>query len=77
MYIVMISDRARKCNIKPEVTQVDSKTIKVSEAASLLGISRISAYRAVASGQIPALKIGHRLLVPLAAIEKMLMVGEL
>ena len=39
-------------------------TISVEEAGELLGISRRSAYRAAARGQLPTLRIGRRLLVP-------------
>jgi len=45
-------------------------TISVPEAASLLGISRGSAYEAARSGGIPALRVGHRLLVPLASLAR-------
>ncbi len=44
----------------------------VSNAAKLLGIGRGSAYEAIKRGQLPALKIGRRLIVPRKALEKML-----
>jgi excisionase family DNA binding protein len=47
-------------------------TCSVSEAAKILGISRAPAYRAVARGEIPAIRIGGRVLVPRAALEQML-----
>ena len=47
-------------------------TITVPEAAERLGIHRDSAYAAAAKGQIPTIRIGKRLLVPLAAFERML-----
>ena len=47
-------------------------TLTVDEAARCLGIGRNSAYEAIARGEIPAVKIGKRLLVPRAALEKML-----
>jgi excisionase family DNA binding protein len=43
-------------------------TITVTDAADILGISRRSAYRAAAAGQIPVIKIGRRLLVPTARL---------
>lgn len=46
--------------------------ITVTEAAVRLGISRNSAYEAARNGQIPTLKIGKRILVPLVAFERML-----
>jgi len=47
-------------------------TLTVEEAAALLGISRAFAYDAVKRNQIPHIKIGRRVLVPKAALEKML-----
>lgn len=46
----------------------DCLTVSVNEAAALLGVSRSSAYEYVRSGQLPAVRLGRRLLVPLAAI---------
>lgn len=43
-------------------------TISVEHAGSILGVSRRSAYRAVARGQIPAIRVGRRLLVPTAEL---------
>jgi excisionase family DNA binding protein len=39
-------------------------TMSVEEAGRVLGVSRRSAYRAVARGEIPSVKVGRRLLVP-------------
>jgi excisionase family DNA binding protein len=47
-------------------------TITVEEAALRLGISRPTAYEAVKIGSIPSIKIGHRILVPLDALDRML-----
>jgi excisionase family DNA binding protein len=47
-------------------------TRTVEEAAAILGISRPSAYEAVRRGEIPSVRIGRRLLVPNAALAKML-----
>ena len=51
-------------------------TITVEEAARILGISRGSAYEAVRRGDIPTIRIGKRLIVPVAALERMLSVGQ-
>ena len=50
----------------------DKLTLTVNEAARCLGIGRNSAYEAIARGEIPVVKVGKRLLVPKAALEKML-----
>jgi excisionase family DNA binding protein len=44
----------------------------VEEAAQALGISRAFAYEAVARGEIPCIRIGRRILVPKAALAKLL-----
>jgi excisionase family DNA binding protein len=48
------------------------RTVTVPEAAIALGISRNSAYDAVKTGQLQVIKIGKRLLVPRAALDRML-----
>ncbi len=48
------------------------KTLTVDETASALGISRNAAYEGVRRGEIPSIRVGRRLLVPRAALERML-----
>jgi excisionase family DNA binding protein len=47
-------------------------TLSVEEAAKVLGIGRNLCYDRVKTGEIPAIKIGRRLLVPRRALEKLL-----
>jgi len=47
-------------------------TFTVEETAKILGIGRNSAYEAVARGEIPVIRVGKRLLVPKAALERLL-----
>jgi excisionase family DNA binding protein len=47
------------------------RTISVEEAGEILGIGRMAAYQAVWRGQIPSIRIGRRLLVPLAKLNEM------
>lgn len=47
-------------------------TLTVEEAAGTLGISRAFAYEAVKRGEIPSIRIGRRVLVPRAALERLL-----
>ncbi len=51
-------------------------TLTVDETAKCLGIGRNSAYEAIAKGEIPVVKIGKRLLVPKAALERLLAAGQ-
>jgi excisionase family DNA binding protein len=46
-------------------------TTTVEAAAKRLGIGRNQAYAAAARGEIPVIRIGKRLLVPIAALERM------
>lgn len=50
----------------------DRLTLTVPEAGRIIGISRGCAYEAAKSGQIPTIRIGGRLVVPKAALLKML-----
>jgi excisionase family DNA binding protein len=45
-------------------------TLTISEAAQRLGISRNGAYNAAKLGQIPTIRIGNRILVPVAALDR-------
>ena len=47
-------------------------TLTVDEAAKILGVGRNSAYQAIARGELPVIRVGKRLLVPKAALEKLL-----
>ena len=46
--------------------------IDVVEAGKMLGLGRSAAYAAAARGQIPTLKFGRKLVVPLVQLEAML-----
>lgn len=48
------------------------QTLTVEEAGAVLGIGRTAAYEAARRGEIPAIRIGRRLLVPRQALENML-----
>jgi excisionase family DNA binding protein len=48
------------------------ETTTVTAAAKRLRIGRNQAYKAVANGQLPAIKIGRRLLIPTAALDRLL-----
>jgi excisionase family DNA binding protein len=51
-------------------------TVTVDEAAKLLGLSRNATYDAVARKQIPSIRLGKRLLVPKAALDRLLENGR-
>lgn len=47
-------------------------TVTIEQAGQMLGISRRSAYRAAARGDLPALRLGRRLIVPTARLLELL-----
>lgn len=47
-------------------------TITVVEAGTVLGLSKDSAYQAANRGEIPTIRIGRRLVVPVPALLRML-----
>lgn len=54
------------------IPEAERLTLTVEEAATLLGISRAFAYEAVRRGEIPSIRIGRRVLVPKAGLQRML-----
>jgi excisionase family DNA binding protein len=56
----------------PAASQLERRVITLNEASSILRISRGSAYEAAKRGEIPTIRIGRRVLVPLVAFERML-----
>jgi excisionase family DNA binding protein len=55
-----------------EATHPEHRVVTVNEAALMLRISRGAAYQAAKTKQLPTIRIGRRLLVPLAALERLL-----
>jgi excisionase family DNA binding protein len=53
-------------------TDTNPLVIDVVEAGRRLGIGRSAAYQAVHAGQIPSVRIGGLIKVPVAALERML-----
>ena len=54
------------------MTTQEKKVFTVFETAKLLDLSLPAAYAAIGRGEIPHLRIGRRILVPVAALEKLL-----
>ena len=48
------------------------QTLTVEAAGEIMGIGRNQAYEAVHRGELPSIKIGKRILVPKALLEKLL-----
>jgi excisionase family DNA binding protein len=50
----------------------NSLVFSVGQAGELLGLSRGLMYEAVRSGQIPSIRIGRRILIPKAVLQRLL-----
>ena len=51
---------------------MEKKTLTIPEAGKALGIGRSAAYEAARTGQIPTIRIGKRILVPVVALNQLL-----
>ena len=51
---------------------VERATLSVVEAARIMGVSKNVAYEAARRGEIPSIRLGGRILVPRAALERLL-----
>jgi len=47
-------------------------TVTVSTVAKMLGINRKTAYESIRRGEIPSIRFGRRIVVPLAALDQLL-----
>jgi excisionase family DNA binding protein len=50
----------------------ERRTYSVPEVAQILGISRASAFAAARAGELPVIRVGKRVLVLRAALDRML-----
>jgi excisionase family DNA binding protein len=57
-------------NIPPK-TPFKSRTVSVEQAGEILGVSRMAAYKGIWSGDIPHIRIGRRIRVPLAKLNEL------
>jgi excisionase family DNA binding protein len=55
----------------PLKVPLKSRTVSVEEAGQILGVSRMAAYKGIWSGDIPHIRIGRRIRVPLAALNEL------
>lgn len=54
----------------------DRPVLSVEEAGAILGLGRSAAYAAVERGEIPTIRFGRRLVVPTAALRRLLQLDE-
>jgi len=55
-----------------EETAIERRTFSVDQAAAALGICRNTAYALAKNGALPTVRLRRRLLVPKAALDRML-----
>ena len=55
---------------------MDRATLTIEQAAQILGVGRSAAYEAARRGEIPTIRIGRRVLVPRAGLDRLLLVSE-
>jgi excisionase family DNA binding protein len=67
-YLPALADMIRSVSMKDK----NLLAISVVEAGRRLGIGRSAAYAAAACGQLPVIRIGGSLRVPLRALERLL-----
>jgi excisionase family DNA binding protein len=54
------------------MTDLAAQVLTIPEAAALLRVSARTLYAAAARGEVPAIRIGRRLVVPGAALQRLL-----
>jgi excisionase family DNA binding protein len=55
---------------------LEERVLRVPEAAALLGVSASTYYAAAARGEVPVVRVGRRLVVPGAALARLLGGGD-
>jgi excisionase family DNA binding protein len=53
------------------VEQSERLTMTVAEAAAVLGVSPSAAYGYVRMGQIPSIRLGRRILIPVSGLREL------
>ena len=65
-----------ECRMSHDKAAIERATVTVPQAGEMLGISRNGSYEAARRGEIPTIRLGRRLVVPLAALRRMLEEGR-
>lgn len=59
-----------------EFPMVNRKAVSVAVAAELVGLSETKVRQLIHAGEFPARRVGKRFIVPVAALDRWLMEGE-
>jgi len=66
-----LGDRQRS-DAGVEVGRAERLTVSVEEAAEMLGVSRGTAYNLVRTGDIPSVRLGRRIVVPVRRLRALI-----
>ena len=69
--------RASAVNEPPGTENQTRATYAIREAARILGLGKNQVYAAARNGELPSIRIGGRILIPRAALERMLEGGPI
>jgi excisionase family DNA binding protein len=53
-------------------SKMEKMVLSVEECCEVLGLSRNTLYERIADGSVPSVRLGKRILIPVAGLEKML-----
>lgn len=51
---------------------MEKKTVSTKEVSEILGIGRSLTLKLIATGKIPSIRLGKRILVPIAVLDKII-----
>jgi excisionase family DNA binding protein len=72
----MSLEHAPQRQAKRGTARLERQGLTVEEAGRVLGLGGSAAYRAARRGDLPLLRIGRKLIVPIQALERMMAEAE-
>lgn len=70
--LTLVSSEGYNIRMHANKTDPERATLSIDEVARILGIGRAGAYAAAKHGDLPVIRIGSRILVVRAALERLL-----
>jgi excisionase family DNA binding protein len=70
--MILLRVDLRACGVVTMSLEANLKTLAVPEAGKLLGLGRSAAYAAAANGELPVIRFGKLMRVPLVALQRMM-----
>ena len=69
---LFLMESTKMSTTKPRRQSAQCLTVSIAEAGERLGYSRNTAYEAVKRGELPVIRLGAKMRVPLSAIDRLL-----